>query len=438
MRLSLNNVGRFQSATIDLNGMTVIAGANGTGKSTLSKSLYCLFNGFSVSEDEFSYEKMRAVEAALIRSSFPITISSTKDYYSTLEEISSKLFALTNKSDNSIKQFIFDISSEFNDYTKAHNTSSELIKHQQIPITNNDIKLLKTVLDYDIEKFINFKLSSLFSTEFRDQISNNNSANSDCKLELSIKNNLFSIDFSNNKINNISYPFAIKKKAIYIDDPFIIDNTSSAVSINSRFYRRLSAPLSRDHRENLCHLLALQKTNTMLDRDITQEYNILLNKIENICAGHIYTSPSGQTVYCDNSNSKNELNIVNISTGLKTFIIISQLLKNGSFEQNGTIILDEPEIHLHPEWQIVFAEILVLLQKCLNLHILLTTHSPYFLRSLQVFSEKYHTEDTYNFYLTKNQENISIIKNVNNSVDTIYKEMAKPFQILENIQYQDD
>ena len=39
MKMNIENIGRVKSANIDLNGITVIAGANGTGKSTISRSL---------------------------------------------------------------------------------------------------------------------------------------------------------------------------------------------------------------------------------------------------------------------------------------------------------------------------------------------------------------------------------------------------------------
>ena len=68
----------------------------------------------------------------------------------------------------------------------------------------------------------------------------------------------------------------------------------------------------------------------------------------------------------------------NLSTGMKNFVILKQLLQNGSIDENGIVILDEPEIHLHPEWQLKFAEIIVLLQIEFGVHVLLNTHSPYF------------------------------------------------------------
>ncbi|WP_240148693.1 AAA family ATPase [Streptococcus sp. 2001] len=73
---------------------------------------------------------------------------------------------------------------------------------------------------------------------------------------------------------------------------------------------------------------------------------------------------------------------------MKTFYLIKSLLENGVIRENGTLILDEPEVHLHPEWQLKFAEIIVLLQKEFGLHILINSHSPYLVEAIDIFSKK--------------------------------------------------
>ena len=135
-------------------------------------------------------------------------------------------------------------------------------------------------------------------------------------------------------------------------------------------------------------------------------------------------------------NSMEELEIKNLSTGLKTFVILKNLIDNGALEERGTIILDEPEIHLHPEWQLVFAEIIVMLQVELNLHILLATHSPYFLRAIQVYAGNYGIADKCKYYLAENEENYSVIKDVSDEVELIFKKLARPLQKLEDLLYE--
>ena len=102
------------------------------------------------------------------------------------------------------------------------------------------------------------------------------------------------------------------------------------------------------------------------------------------------------------------------------------------------MILDEPEIHLHPEWQIIFAEIIVLLQKEFNMHILINTHSPYFVEAIEVFVEKYGIKDKTNFYLSELNNNESVFKNVTKETEKIYKQLAAPFQTLENLRWSED
>ncbi len=60
MKLELENVGKISLANIELNGITVIAGENNTGKSTVGKILFSLFN--SVANMEENIEKQRRAE----------------------------------------------------------------------------------------------------------------------------------------------------------------------------------------------------------------------------------------------------------------------------------------------------------------------------------------------------------------------------------------
>lgn len=46
MRLEIRNIGKVRHADIAIDGITVIAAANNTGKSTLGKALYSLLSPF--------------------------------------------------------------------------------------------------------------------------------------------------------------------------------------------------------------------------------------------------------------------------------------------------------------------------------------------------------------------------------------------------------
>ena len=60
----------------------------------------------------------------------------------------------------------------------------------------------------------------------------------------------------------------------------------------------------------------------------------------------------------------------NTASGIKEIGIIQILLSHRKLKDNSFLIIDEPEVNLHPKWQVKFAEILVLLAQRLNIHIL--------------------------------------------------------------------
>ena len=151
-----------------------------------------------------------------------------------------------------------------------------------------------------------------------------------------------------------------------------------------------------------------------------------------------YNQSDNRLKYQINDNAK-ELEISNIASGCKSFGILYILLKTGVITKDSLIILDEPENHLHPEWQIKYAEIICKMVKN-GFYVLLTSHSPYMIQALRTYSEK---EDIFdkkvNFYFAskdKKLENYSRIKNVrdkNGNFDdsVIFKSLYSPIEVLE-------
>jgi len=126
-----------------------------------------------------------------------------------------------------------------------------------------------------------------------------------------------------------------------------------------------------------------------------------------------------------------------VSTGIKTFIIIKKLLLDGILEENGIIVLDEPEVHLHPEWQIKFAEIIVLLQKAYGLNVILTTHSMDFLSAIDYFSQKNGIEEVCSYYLTELKEAkkpddfpYAVMSEMTSDKEKLYASISEPFLSL--------
>lgn len=67
MKLKLKNVGKIKHAEIDLQGIAVIAGENNTGKSTIGKMLYCIFDSFYRINEQIEAERYRSIRSLLTR-----------------------------------------------------------------------------------------------------------------------------------------------------------------------------------------------------------------------------------------------------------------------------------------------------------------------------------------------------------------------------------
>lgn len=79
MKLSLNNIGMIKKADIKLNGITVIAGKNGTGKSTIGKTLFTIFNSFSHYEDEIKNARIKQFTQEIEKKAAQLNIA--EDFY---------------------------------------------------------------------------------------------------------------------------------------------------------------------------------------------------------------------------------------------------------------------------------------------------------------------------------------------------------------------
>ena len=76
-----------------------------------------------------------------------------------------------------------------------------------------------------------------------------------------------------------------------------------------------------------------------------------------------------------------------------------------------------------------------MLQKQFDLHILLNTHSPYFLNAIQVYAQKHGIAETCRYYQAVSQGHFSVIEDVTDNVERIYEKLAAPFQVLEKESY---
>lgn len=252
------------------------------------------------------------------------------------------------------------------------------------------------------------------------------------KIEVSDESNqLFSVPISNNKVINDGNPVYLNtphKKVYFIDNPFLWDEPTSI-----RRYRRNPSSTDADsllnpgnilsHCDKLKQIIRRKQQPTILEQTVLNDsLELIKDKINAILPGTFEFSSDGDYYVVNGS----KLNLTNLATGSKMFSVIKLLLELGEIDKNTMLILDEPEAHLHPEWQNKFAEIIVLLVKELNVNILLTTHSSNFVLALDAYMRKYQIESVTNFYQTEPLESGMVeYKCVNDSINAIYQDFLE-------------
>jgi len=408
--LSVKGIGKIQDSTIEMKGITVIAGENNTGKSTFGKVLYCMFNAFYESEkaihNERAHDIRRIFSNALRR---PYLLRNLKKKI--IDDI------LTGQ----------NLRSKIEEVLTINVINENRLDNNVINMIQESIEKSVSITDIDIQNFI---VTRCFQQEFAGKINHISKPDKQGNIILTIKEKDINVNLVNDECQFFSDDVGLLHDAIYIDTPFVMDMMEN--SYNARF---IDFHNIIGHRDDLLERLAKKKSNSTIVEEviIKQKINKLLSVIKSVVDGE-FSEDENNLLFVEQVLKK-PLSLLSVSAGIKSFLIIKRLLELGEIKERGILIFDEPEIHLHPEWQIKFAEILILLQKEFNLTILLTTHSPYFLHAIDVYSDKHGIKDNLNCYLSESTSDTSRLFEVTGEIDKIYKQLARPFQKLEDDQY---
>lgn len=305
MKLFLKNIGKIGKATVQMNGVTVIAGKNDTGKSTINKAIFSVLNGFHRSE--------------------------------------------------------------------SLHTSAE--------------DVLQSVLGRELNAAFRGQLQNIYS-------------DGDGKIELKLDGKIASVCLRNGHISEIERP---------------IGKWCANVFYNLRAWNP-ALLLQSDNAENY-------------------KQSGIYAIIAKICGGEIAATNDNMELGSRTEKSGGVVTLKNLSPSLESFLILKTLLQNNLMGKDSILLLDEPEAHLHPERQLLYAELLILLHKELGVRVLLNTHSHYFLDAIEVYSQKYGVADQCRFYLSSLNGKFASMTDVTKNTEMIYQDFARALQQLENERY---
>lgn len=155
---------------------------------------------------------------------------------------------------------------------------------------------------------------------------------------------------------------------------------------------------------------------------------LLLQTIAELIRGKFKTK-DGKVVF---EHQNGIFQVSNMASGIKYFGLLQKLAENNKLNKGSLLIIDEPENHLHPEWQLQFARLVVNLIKICEIKILINSHSPYMIEALKVYSDKVIREQT-NFYYNEKKDNAVVVNDVTYDLGYVFEQLSEPFRTLEKI-----
>ena len=238
------------------------------------------------------------------------------------------------------------------------------------------------------------------------------------------------MSIENNEVINFNYD---SKNPIFQTDSTIIDSPI-ALSLNgffSLFNRSSSRSRGRIRRSFPLQYMDLTEKFSEIDGSPSPIISNpeILEEIKKIINGTVEYNRNRRTFSFSRPNQV-EINISNLATGIKSFVVLQLLLLSGNINPHSILIIDEPEIHLHPKWEIEYARIIVELSKA-GIPIIISTHSPYFIKALTVYSKNYQiTENIKVYYGKANESGLTTFDDITLNLQPFLITLSEPMQQL--------
>ena len=442
IKLSIKNVGMIDKADVEIGGLTVIAGKNNTGKSTIGKILFSIITAIK-SHRSILGENLNDKLAKHLEYIYNSIINITRD--------KNKSFVLY-KEFNKFHPRIFYEDIEVNGFEMAFKQRIESLKIMQKVNMLNEIEFknlehllsgLPAVLSNEdkVEDIFKKAIQKVWYSEFFSDIESKNLDFKKYPLEISIlfdnvakisiyKNNGIEIKISKN-IENIKDLAILTplKDATIIESPLVLNLSSSIFASDATFERKEAVRASILNIRGIVqlHIIDLmRKIQDSIYGDMLDNFDIY-----QIIGGYLrYDKESNDFIYTANENKR--LKVINTASGIRAFGILQMLLNSQILNKHYLLILDEPEVHLHPEWQAKYAEILIKIIKEYNIPILVTTHSPYMLEALNKYSKKHNAYAK--FYLADKGIVQQLGKSNDKTLEEAFKKLNEPFKIFDEME----
>lgn len=244
------------------------------------------------------------------------------------------------------------------------------------------------MLEYDSEYAIKSGIEETFRDVFGNQIATKrridekeSTGNVKSKVTVQINRNdrdsysANMVEFKEERVVSVEQDFSVNTKALYIENPNVLHYFQTLGMVREQKIRQqqieqwlspnsevvqnyLKMPIffrgfqkMDQNQEILVERKQLDEIIEKINRDIVQNVQGTIDFRE------------GELLQYQDDAYAGTFRLDNLSTGLKSIALLQCILNYRVLKNKSVLILDEPEIHLHPEWQVQYAKYIVNLQK---------------------------------------------------------------------------
>ncbi|MGL4448681.1 MAG: AAA family ATPase [Shewanella sp.] len=372
MKLVLENIGALQQAEITLTPLCVLAGENDNGKSTVGKIVFCIIKAMNRYREDLQESKEALISDKLDEIYFFLrkhAATQSADIRALLRS-SGMLSRAHQHSIPMLDTLIEDA------LTKVPFTPAVLTELQSLR------DALQAIIEQpeDLQQSIENAFNKAFAAEFDASLLRHGASDGVIKL---LEDELVLIHLHVNA-TGVSLVGEVEplslKDATFIDSPLILNQHDLLIRSQTLLdieQRRAGLPYTTLHTKDLFNKLIAP---LLPVAQIAPETALLLAEIETLITGEIsYERRDRDFVFQRGTES---ISIKNTASGIKVFGLLQILLANEFIRKNTVLILDEPENHLHPKWQLKLAAMLVKLVEC-GVQVVISSHSPYLIEALK-------------------------------------------------------
>jgi predicted ATPase len=433
----VRGLGNIDEATIDIAPFTLIAGQNNSGKSFTTKSLYCILEALN---DNYLAETLSKLYDEM-RFNFFNFIQAARN----LPEVDVKFIELfENDFLETLRKFIVKLKNNDEDILAFY--KEDLMKHfyeiNNYFLEKKDVKQFKNSIIY-INRIVNKYKELLFIIDNPEDIIVNG-------IDENLNKN-FKKNFEVTALAEILNKFTRKKLLLKLEDignvqigsksdklefSFLrngvkqIQKLSNVLYIDSPVYLRLFKALRRknileallDDKYLRSYPLYIEKFYEFVEQKYIDKSNFLQlsSKIQEIIGGKIKLNKENSLEYITNNVS---IPISLTAMGVANIGTIDLLIRNNSINKGSFLIIDEPEAHLHPEWQVKFVHILYEIAKA-GANVIVTSHSIDIVKAIELLAKK----DDKNIAINKMPYSDEFENKTNaEKIREILKDLSSPF-----------